>query len=136
VWIITPEEKAAFKMLQNGETARPIRRSVLVSPRFDTRHLRKRIQKEEHYRRVAYANDHFGGRDPGWKTDRGRIYIVYGPPDRIITYSAQDSRRLAQDGQDYKGLPSKTWSYRYLEGVGMDVVIDFVDICSCGDIIE
>ncbi len=132
VWIITSAEKNAFSTLQNDE-----QRDQLVeafwSRRDPTPDTYENEFKEEHYRRIAYANDHFGGQDPGWKTDRGRIYIVYGPPDKVATYSAQDSRPQSQDGQDYKGLPSETWSYRYLEGVGMDVVIDFVDICSCGD---
>ena len=132
VWIIMPEEIAAFKALQNDK-----QRDQFVEAfwqrRDPTRDTYEDEFKDEHYRRIAYANDHFGWEGAGWKTDRGRIYIAYGPPDRITTYSALESRPLAQDGQDYKGLPSETWSYRYLEGVGIDVVIDFVDACNCGD---
>ena len=132
VWIITPEEKAAFKSLQNDEE-----RDQFVEAfwwrRDPTPDTYENEFKVEHYRRIVYANDHFAAQGPGWKSDRGRIYIVYGPPDHVTTFSAQDARPPAQDGQDYNGLPSETWSYRYLEGVGTDVVIDFVDICSCGD---
>ncbi len=132
LWIITTEEKAAFKALQNDEERDEFVEAFWFR-RDPTPDTYENEFKEEHYRRIAYANDHFGSQDPDWKTDRGRIYVVYGQPDRITTYSAQDSRPPAQDSQDYKGLPSETWNYRYLEGAGMDVVIDFVDICSCGD---
>jgi len=132
VWIISPAEKAAFKTLQNDE-----QRDQFVEGFWERRDptpdTYENEFKEEHYRRIAYANGHFGGQDPGWKTDRGRIYILYGLPDHTAIYSATDSRSPAQDGQDYTGLPGETWRYRYLEGVGMDVVIDFVDICTCGD---
>jgi GWxTD domain-containing protein len=132
VWIITPEEKAAFKSLQNDEE-----RDQFVEAfwwrRDPTPDTYENEFKVEHYRRIVYANDHFAAQGPGWESDRGRIYIVYGPPDHVTTFSAQDARPPAQDGQNYNGLPSETWSYRYLEGVGLDVVIDFVDICSCGD---
>jgi len=132
VWIITPEEKAAFKALQNDE-----QREDFVTAFWQRRNPGpddyENEFKEEHYRRIAYANEHFGNGDPGWKTDRGRIYITYGKPDHVAAYSAQDTHPQAEDGQNYAGLPVETWSYRYLEGVGMDVVIDFVDICGCGD---
>jgi len=131
-WIITPEEKAAFKALQNEEQ-RDDFVEAFWQRRDPTPDTYENEFKEEHYRRIAYANEHFGASDPGWKTDRGRIYVVYGPPDHVTAYSAQDAHPQAQDGQNYAGLSIETWSYRYLEGVGMDVMIDFVDICGCGD---
>ena len=42
--------------------------------------------REEHYRRIAYANDHLPPASPGWKTDRGRIYIMWGKPDSIDSH--------------------------------------------------
>jgi len=131
-WIITPEEKLAFKSLQDDEE-RDEFVEAFWQRRDPTPDTYENEFKEEHYHRIAYANDHFGSQDPGWKTDRGRIYIVYGAPDKVVSYAAKDSRPQSQDGQDYNGLPSEPWSYRYLEGVGMNVVIDFVDICTCGD---
>ncbi len=131
-WIITPEEKTAFKTLQNDEQ-RDEFIEAFWQRRDPTPDTYENEFKEEHYTRIAYANQHFGAHDLGWKTDRGRIYIVYGPPDRVTDYSAQDSHPVMQDSQNYAGLPIETWSYRYLEGVGMDVAIDFVDVCSCGD---
>jgi GWxTD domain-containing protein len=132
VWIITPEERNAFKALRNDEQRNEFV-EAFWSRRNPTPDSYENEFKDEHYRRIAYANDHFAAQDAGWNTDRGRILIVYGPPDHVATYSARDSRPRARDGQDYNGLPSETWNYRYLEGVGMDVAIDFVDICSCGD---
>ncbi|GIR88990.1 MAG: hypothetical protein CM15mP87_04820 [Candidatus Neomarinimicrobiota bacterium] len=38
---------------------------------------------EEYYQRVEYVNEHFSGWQPGWETDRGMIYILFGPPDEI-----------------------------------------------------
>ncbi len=38
---------------------------------------------EEYYKRVEYVNEHFSGWQPGWETDRGMIYILFGPPDEI-----------------------------------------------------
>jgi GWxTD domain-containing protein len=53
--------------------------------------------KEEHYRRLEYANEHFGGigQQNGWRTDQGRIYIILGPPKQIVTYpSARNVRPM------------------------------------------
>ena len=38
---------------------------------------------EEYFQRVEYVNEHFSGWQPGWETDRGKIYILFGPPDEI-----------------------------------------------------
>lgn len=130
-WIITDEERAAFRLLTNDEE-----RDQFVDAFWERRDPTPDTYdnefKDEHYRRIAYANDHFGVRGPGWKSDRGRIYIVYGPPDRIDTYASGQPRPPAQDGGE-STFPLESWHYRYLEGVGMDVVVDFVDVCECGD---
>jgi GWxTD domain-containing protein len=78
--------------------------------------------KEEHYRRIAFANEHFASDVPGWKTDRGRIYIVYGPPDSI------DDHRGATDGT----LPYQVWTYRLIEGMGQNVALRFTDLTGNG----
>lgn len=81
--------------------------------------------KAEHYRRIAYANDRFATNSNrlGWTTDRGRIYIVYGPPDEIESHF--DGGRLP--------FPYEEWRYRYLEGAGSDVFLTFIDKSRTGD---
>jgi hypothetical protein len=73
--------------------------------------------KEEHYRRIAYANQHFASAIPGWKTDRGRIYIVYGPPDEIEDHS----------GTATVPFPWQQWRYRYIANIGNNVIVQFND---------
>ncbi|MGO9084358.1 MAG: GWxTD domain-containing protein [Candidatus Sulfotelmatobacter sp.] len=76
--------------------------------------------KEEHYRRLAYANTHFAAGVPGWKTDRGRLYVIYGKPDSI-------------DSHPTLSPPFEEWHYRYIEGMGKDLTFRLVDTCGCGD---
>ncbi|MGH9713898.1 MAG: GWxTD domain-containing protein [Candidatus Acidiferrales bacterium] len=54
--------------------------------------------KEEHYKRLAYADDHFGigKRVPGWATERGHMYIVLGEPKQMATYQGLDRVRPMQ----------------------------------------
>ncbi len=92
--------------------------------------------KEEHYRRIAYANEHFAAGIPGWKTDRGRIYIVFGPADEIDSHPSGGSVRAPHGRRRRRDvhLPVRaTWRYRYIEGIGQEVIIEFVDSCMCGD---
>jgi GWxTD domain-containing protein len=115
-YIITPEERAAFRQLRNDEE----RESYIEqfwNRRDPTPDTIENEFKDEYYRRIVYANDQFAFDVPGWKTDRGRLYVTYGPPDAIGT-----------------SVPHKqSWRYRYLEGVGSDVVVDFLDVCGCDD---
>lgn len=152
-WIITDEERAAYKMLQNDEE-----RDYFIEAFWQRRNpTPKSLQnpyKIEHYQRIAYANEHFGAVIiPGWKTDRGRIYILYGHPDQIEYFPTgkpkddesdatkgvvKDSFPRVQDGrippgEDVSLLPLEEWRYRYLEGLGQNVALDFVDVCRCGD---
>ena len=80
-WIITDEERAAFKQLSNDEE-RDNFIEAFWQRRDPTPDTEENEFKEEHYRRIAYANEHFAAGIPGWKTDRGRIYIMYGPAGR------------------------------------------------------
>ena len=91
--------------------------------------------KEEHYRRIAYANEHFAAGIPGWKTDRGRIYIMYGPADEIESHPSGGSyeRPMDEGGGETSTYPFEDWRYRYMEGVGQEIIIEFVDTCMCGD---
>ncbi len=82
IWIITDQERAAFKQLSNDEE-RDNFIEAFWQRRDPTPDTEENEYKEEHYRRIAYANEHFAAGIPGWKTDRGRIYIMYGPADEI-----------------------------------------------------
>src|SRR6185312_16321280 len=89
----------------------------------------------EHYRRIAYANEHFAGSVPGWKTDRGRIYIQYGPPDEVESHPSGGRyvRPQAAGGGETQTYPFEQWRYAFIDGVGRDVIIEFVDKDGTGD---
>ena len=91
--------------------------------------------KEEHYRRIAYANDHYASGIPGWKTDRGRIYIMYGPPDEIESHPSGGTyeRPAEEGGGETSTYPFEQWRYRYLEGIGTNIIIEFVDTTMSGE---
>src|SRR5262249_11814189 len=76
-YIITDEERAAFRQLSNDEE-RDNFIEAFWQRRDPTPDTEENEFKEEHYQRIAYANEHFAAGVPGWKTDRGRIYIVFG----------------------------------------------------------
>jgi GWxTD domain-containing protein len=91
--------------------------------------------REEHYRRIAYANEHFAAGKPGWKTDRGHIYISFGKPDSIDSHPSGGSyeRPMEEGGGETSTFPFEVWHYRYLEGIGDNIDLEFVDTCQCGD---
>jgi GWxTD domain-containing protein len=127
VYIITAEERAAFGKLTTDEE-----REEFIAEFW----LRRGLPvKEEHYRRIAYANQHFSADIPGWKTDRGRIYITYGPPDEIDDHSSGGNyQRPAEEGSGtVSTYPFQQWRYRYIEGVGNNIIVEFVDRLSNGD---
>jgi GWxTD domain-containing protein len=133
-WIITDEEQKAFKLLSNDEE-RDQFIEAFWQRRDPTPDTIENEFKEEHYRRMAYANEHFAAGIPGWKTDRGRIYIMYGPADEIDAHPSGGSyeRPMEEGGGETSTFPFEDWRYRYLEGVGQEVIIEFVDTCMCGD---
>jgi GWxTD domain-containing protein len=134
VWIITDEERAAFKQLSNDEE-RDNFIEAFWQRRDPTPDTVENEFKDEHYRRIAYANEHFAAGIPGWKTDRGRIYIMYGPADEIESHPSGGSyeRPMEEGGGETSTFPFEQWRYRYLEGIGQEVIIEFVDTCMCGD---
>ena len=137
-WIISPEELTAFKQLSNDEE-----RDAFIEQfwqrRDPTPDTEENEFKEEHYRRIAYANEHFSAGRAGWRTDRGRIYIVFGPPDEIETHPSGGTydRPIEEGGGQTSTYPFERWRYRYLEGLNssnkQEVWIEFVDTCMCGD---
>ncbi len=134
VYIITPEEKAAFKALSNDEERDAFIEQFWLR-RDPTPDTPENEYKEEHYRRIAYANEHYAAGIPGWKTDRGRTYIMWGPPDQIESHASGGTyeRPTEEGGGETSTFPFEKWRYRYLEGVGQDVNLEFVDTCLCGD---
>ena len=133
-WIITDEERATFKQLSNDEERDQFIEQFWLR-RDPTPDTEENEFKEEHYRRIAYANEHFASGIPGWRTDRGRIYIMYGPPNSIDAHPSGGSyqRPLEEGGGDTSTYPFETWNYRYIEGVGQNIDIEFVDPCMCGE---
>ena len=134
VWIITDEERAAFKQLSNDEE-RDNFIEAFWQRRDPTPDTEENEYKEEHYRRIAYANEHFAAGIPGWKSDRGRIYIMYGPADEVDSHPSGGTyeRPMDEGGGETSTFPFEDWRYRYLEGIGQEVIIEFVDTCMCGD---
>jgi GWxTD domain-containing protein len=133
-WIITDEERSAFKQLSNDEE-RDQFIEAFWQRRDPTPDTIENEFKEEHYRRIAYANEHFPAGIPGWKTDRGRMYIMYGPADEIESHPSGGTydRPMEEGGGTTSTYPFEQWRYRYIEGVGQEVIIEFVDTCMCGD---
>src|ERR1700734_2314921 len=134
VWIISDEERAAFKQLSNNEE-RDNFIEAFWQRRDPTPDTEENEYKEEHYRRIAYANEHFAAGIPGWKSDRGRMYIMYGPADEVDSHPSGGSykRPMEEGGGETSTFPFEDWRYRYLEGIGQEVIIEFVDTCMCGD---
>jgi GWxTD domain-containing protein len=133
-WIITDEERSAFKQLSNDEE-RDSFIEAFWQRRDPTPDTVENEFKEEHYQRMAYANEHFAAGIPGWKTDRGRIYIMYGKPDEIDSHPSGGTfeRPIEEGGGETSTFPFEDWRYRYLEGIGQEIIIEFVDNCMCGD---
>ena len=90
MYIITDEERQAFKRLTTDEEREQFIEQFWLR-RDPTPDTAENEFKEEHYRRIAYANEHYASGIPGWKTDRGRIYITFGPPDEIESHPSGGS---------------------------------------------
>jgi len=133
-YIITDEEKQSFKRLKTDEERQQFVEQFWLR-RDPTPDTEENEYKEEHYRRIAYANDHYASGIPGWKTDRGMIYIKYGPPDEIDSHPSGGSyeRPIEEGGGETSTFPFEDWRYRYLEGVGTNVIIEFVDTTMSGE---
>jgi GWxTD domain-containing protein len=133
-WIITDQELKAFKSLSNDEE-----RDAFIEQFWQRRNANpdspENEFREEHYRRIAYANEHFAAGKPGWKTDRGHMYIAFGKPDSIDSHPSGGmyDRPMDEGGGQTSTYPFEIWHYRYLEGVGENIDIEFVDSCMCGD---
>ncbi|MFZ0663828.1 MAG: GWxTD domain-containing protein [Acidobacteriaceae bacterium] len=133
-WIISDQERKAFKSLSNDEE-----RDAFIEQFWRRRNpdpdSPENTYREEHYRRIAYANEHFAAGKPGAMTDRGMIYIKFGPPDSIDSHPSGGmyERPIEEGGGETDTYPFEDWHYRYIEGIGSNIDIEFVDTCMCGD---
>jgi GWxTD domain-containing protein len=133
-YIITDEERAAFKRLQTDEEREQFIEQFWLR-RDPTPDSAENEFKEEHYRRIAYANERFASGIPGWKSDRGRIYITFGPADEIESHPSGGSyeRPYEEGGGTTSTYPFEIWRYRYIDGIGTDILIEFVDPTMTGE---
>ena len=133
-YIISDEERQAFTRLSNDDERQSFVEQFWLR-RDPTPDTEENEFKEEHYRRIAYANERFASGIPGWKTDRGMVYIKFGPPDEIESHPSGGAYQRAQQdgGGESQSFPFETWRYRYLQGIGSNVVIEFVDQTMSGE---
>jgi GWxTD domain-containing protein len=134
VYIISPEERSTFLQLATNEEREQFIESFWLR-RSSNPDLPDNDFKEEHYRRIAYSNEHFASGIPGWKTDRGRIYIIWGKPDEIESHPTGGTydRPMDEGGGSTTTYPWERWRYRYLEGIQENVELEFVDPTSSGE---
>jgi GWxTD domain-containing protein len=134
VYIISPEERTAFLQLSTSEEREQFIEQFWLR-RSSNPDLPENDFKEEHYRRIAYTNEHFASGIPGWKTDRGRTYIIWGPADEVDSHPTGGTydRPMEEGGGSTTTYPWETWRYRYLEGIGENIIIEFVDPSGSGE---
>jgi len=133
-YIISPEERTAFLQLETNEEREQFIEQFWLR-RSSNPDMPDNDFKEEHYRRIAYANEHYASGIPGWKTDRGRIYIIWGAPDEIESHPTGGTydRPMEQGGGSTTTYPWESWRYRYLEGIQENVELEFVDPSGSGE---
>jgi GWxTD domain-containing protein len=133
-YIITPEERSTFKSLTTDEERENFIDAFWARRNPDPREPGNSF-KAEHYRRIVYANEHFASGIPGWRTDRGRTYIVYGEPDGKESHPSGGSyqREFWEGGGETSVYPFERWRYRHIDNVGDDVELEFVDKTFTGE---
>ncbi|MGD0457833.1 MAG: GWxTD domain-containing protein [Terriglobia bacterium] len=133
-YIITGEERAAFKKLTTDDE-----REQFIEQFWERRNPNpgspENEFKEEYYRRIAYANEHYASGIQGWRTDRGRIYIMYGPADEVESHPSGGSyvRPTEEGGGETATYPFEQWRYRYIDGIGTNIILEFVDPTMSGE---
>jgi len=134
LYIITDEERTAFKRMSTDEEREQFIEQFWLR-RDPSPDSQENEFKEEHYRRIAYANERYASGIPGWKTDRGRIYITFGPPDENESHPSGGTyeRPFEEGGGTTSTYPFEKWRYRWIEGIGSDIIIEFVDPTMTGE---
>ena len=127
-YIISQEERKVFEGLANEEERDQFIEQFWLRRDPDPRTAVNEY-KEEHFHRIAQANERFSSGKPGWMTDRGRIFIIHGPPDEVESHPAGGHYRrgLRQGGGETAAYPYEIWRYRHIEGIGSDVDLEFID---------
>ncbi len=133
-YIITGEERKAFIQMSTDDERENFIEQFWLR-RDPTPDSMENEYKEEHYRRIAYANERYASGIPGWRTDRGRIYIAYGPADEIESHPSggQYQRPYDEGGGFTSTYPFEIWRYRWIEGIGSDILLEFVDPTMTGE---
>jgi GWxTD domain-containing protein len=133
-YIITGAERQAWKGLKTDEERESFIESFWLR-RDPTPDTIDNEFRDTHYERIAYANEHYASGIPGWKTDRGRIYIMYGKPDEIESHPSGGTydRPIEEGGGTTSTFPFEIWRYRYIEGIGNEVLLEFVDPSMSGE---
>ena len=133
-YIISPDERNAFLQLDTNEEREQFIEQFWLR-RSSNPDLPENDFKEEHYRRIAYANEHYASGIPGWKTDRGRMYIMWGPADEVDSHPTGGTydRPMEEGGGSTTTYPWETWRWRYLEGIGENIILEFVDPSGSGE---
>ena len=134
IYIITDTERRAFLQLQTNEEREQFIEEFWQRRNPDPDSVDNPV-KEEHYRRIAYTNEHFASGIAGWRTDRGRIYIMYGKPDDLESHTQGENyeRPMDQGGGETKTYAFEDWTYHYIEGIGENVELEFVDPTGTGE---
>jgi GWxTD domain-containing protein len=109
VYIITSRERDVFLRLR-ADKERDIFIEAFWRQRDPTPGTDRNEFREEHYRRIQHANRTYGRSTPkmGWQTDRGRIYIILGPPRTIEQYDNVNNV-----------YPTEIWFYQGNESLGL-----------------
>ncbi|MEW6125484.1 MAG: GWxTD domain-containing protein [Acidobacteriota bacterium] len=133
-YIITDDERKAFKALKTDEERDQFIEQFWLrrDPDPDTP---ENEYKDQYFERIQYANEHYASGIPGWRTDRGRIYVMFGKPDQIESHPSGGSydRPSYEGGGSTSTYPFEIWWYRYIEGIGSDIEIEFVDPSGSGE---
>ena len=134
VYIISDEEKKIFSGLSTEEEKDQFIEQFWRRRDPDPRTVENEF-KEEHYRRIAYANENYDSGFEGWRTDRGRIYIIHGPPDHLDSNPSGGGydRPVEEGGGGTAVYPFEKWFYRHIEGLGSGIELEFVDKTWTGD---
>jgi GWxTD domain-containing protein len=134
IYIISPQEREAFLQADTNEEREQFIEAFWLR-RSSNPDLPDNDFKEEHYRRIAFANEHYASGIPGWKTDRGRMYIMWGPADEVDSHPSGGTydRPMEEGGGSTTTYPWETWRWRYLEGIGENIILEFVDPSGSGE---
>jgi len=130
--LISPEERCAFLRLATERERDEFIEQFWSRRNPEPRSLSNSFE-QEHYKRIVFANEKYGDEIPGWKTDRGRVYVAFGPPDSIESHHAGEKAGPPEEAAEANRHPWEEWHYRHIEGRGDNVVFEFVESSRSGD---